>query len=226
MTKDPEDHFNHLVKMARRTTPPGTALVPHPSLAVEMTQEQQSLILNPSEVDYTIGSIIQAAGGTGGSVALPKRKLDAMCAVRGQSGFLNDEGRMKKMKAQLDLAQSIASIQHAQHQEKKAKAAASVEGLFDQAPAALSKLRCKGGDEEKLTKTEICAIAHRYFATELDMKLKKPPLVQSLKNLVEARPTVLPAVVLSGTDATAPCAPSLVGATNDEDEKESGDESD
>ena len=143
-------HFEHMVKMARRTTPRGTLLRPAAWLAVELTPEQGAMILNPGDTDYTIGAIMRAAGGSGGSKALPKRKLDAMCAIRGRSGFLNDEERMKKMRSQLDLAQSIASIHFAQKEEKKVKAAAATEGLFDLAPIALAKLRSKGNDVSKL----------------------------------------------------------------------------
>ena len=197
-------HFDHMVKMARRTTPRGTLLRPDASLAVEVTPEQSTMILNPTDTDYTIGAIMRAAGGAGGSKALPKRKLDAMCAIRGRSGFLNDEGRMKKMKSQLDLADSIASIHFAQKEEKKVKAAAATEGLFELAPVALAKLRSKGNDVSKLNMTDICAIAHRYLAKDLDAKLKKLDLVLALQALMAAREHVLPAVVLEAGAAATP----------------------
>jgi hypothetical protein len=88
-------HFGHMVKMARRTTPRGTLLRPAASLAMEVTPEQGIMILNPADTDYA-GSIMRAAGGTGGSKALPKQKLGAMCAIRGRSGFLNDVKRTKR----------------------------------------------------------------------------------------------------------------------------------
>jgi len=197
-------HFDHMVKMARRTTPRGTLLRPDASLAVEVTPEQSTMILNPTDTDYTIGAIMRAAGGAGGSKALPKRKLDAMCAIRGRSGFLNDEGRMKKMKSQLDLADSIASIHFAQKEEKKVKAAAATEGLFELAPVALAKLRSKGNDVSKLNMKDICAIAHRYLAKDLDAKLKKLDLVLALQALMAAREHVLPAVVLEAGAAATP----------------------
>jgi len=197
-------HFDHMVKMARRTTPRGTLLRPDASLAVEVTPEQSTMILNPTDTDYTIGAIMRAAGGAGGSKALPKRKLDAMCAIRGRSGFLNDEGRMKKMKSQLDLADSIASIHFAQKEEKKVKAAAATEGLFELAPVALAKLRSKGNDVSNLNMKDICAIAHRYLAKDLDAKLKKLDLVLALQALMAAREHVLPAVVLEAGAAATP----------------------
>jgi hypothetical protein len=200
-------HFDHMVKMARRTTPRGTLLRPDASLAVEVTPEQSTMILNPTDTDYTIGAIMRAAGGAGGSKALPKRKLDAMCAIRGRSGFLNDEGRMKKMKSQLDLADSIASIHFAQKEEKKVKAAAATEGLFELAPVALAKLRSKGNDVSKLNMKDICAIAHRYLAKDLDTKLKKLDLVLALQALMAAREHVLPAVVLEAGAAATPTVP-------------------
>ena len=45
---------------------------------------------------------------------LAKRKLDAMASIRGQSCFLNNEGRMGAVKIQLDLARSVAAIKQAE----------------------------------------------------------------------------------------------------------------
>jgi hypothetical protein len=204
-------HFGQMAKMARRTTPRGTLLRPAASLAVEVTPEQGAMILNPADTDYAIGSITRAAGGAGGSKALPKRKLDAMCAIRGPSGFLNDEERMKNMKSQLDLAQSISPIQYAQKEEKKVKAAAATEGMFELALNALAKLRSKGDDVTKLNIKDICAIAKRYLAMDFDAKLKKPALVLALQALMTAREHVLPAVVLEA-GAAAAVAPTVAVA--------------
>ena len=100
------------------------------------------------------------------------------------------------MKMQLDLAKSVAVIKQAEAQAKRAKKEAAVFGLFECGPAATLKLRSKGGDVTKLFKSEMCAIAHRYLATDLDGKLKVPALAAALQALITARPHALPAMAL------------------------------
>ena len=68
-------------------------------------------------------------------------------------------------------------------------------------PRRLLKLRSKGNDVARLFKVEMCAIAHRYFATDLDDKLKLPAIVAALQVLIAARPSVLPAVVVEAETA-------------------------
>ena len=76
--------------------------------------------------------------------------------------------------------------------------------MFELAPVALAKLRSKGNDVLKLNMKDICAIAHRYLAKDLDAKLKKLDLVLALQALMAAREHVLPAVVLEA-GATPHC---------------------
>ena len=79
---------------------------------------------------------------------------------------------------------------------QKAKKEADVASLFDKAPYALLKLEKKNLDASKLTKDEICSIAHRCFATMLDKSQKKPKLVDDLNWLVAKHPQVLPTSML------------------------------
>ena len=65
---------------------------------------------------------------------MPKRKLDAMAGIRGQSGIMNDKEHIRKMRAQLDLAQSLAIVRHAEVEAKRAKKDAAEAGLFDSTP--------------------------------------------------------------------------------------------
>ena len=44
-----------------------------------------------------------AAGGSGGTINQPKRKLDAMIGIRGHSCFMNDEKHLKSLTGELDL---------------------------------------------------------------------------------------------------------------------------
>ena len=68
-------------------------------------------------------------------------------------------------------------------------------------------------------KTEICAIAHRYFTTDL---VAAPVLVAALQALINARPTVLPAVVIEAAAAPVPVA-AAVAASDCSDEGVDGD---
>ena len=63
------------------------------------------------------------------------------------------------MRSQLDLAQSTAPVHFAQKEEKKLKAAAATEGLFDLASIALAELRTKDNGVSKLNTKGICATA-------------------------------------------------------------------
>ena len=47
--------------------------------------EQSRRTLNPRKRDYVMGAIMVAAGGSGGTINQPKRKLDAMIGIRGHS---------------------------------------------------------------------------------------------------------------------------------------------
>ena len=86
-----------------------------------MSEDQARIVLNPTQRDYGLGAIMRSAGGSGGSISLPKRKLDAMAGIRGQSGIMNDKEHIRKMRAQLDLAQSLAVVKHAEVEAKRAK---------------------------------------------------------------------------------------------------------
>ena len=202
MIKDKEELFGHMVRYSRRTTPETVALLPSDHLGVEMSKDQARIVLNPTQRDYELGAIMRSAGGSGGSIRLPKRKLDAMAAIRGQSGIMNDKEHIRKMRAQLDLAQSLAAVKHAEVEAKRVKKDAAEAELFDSAPGAVAKLRSKGGDVSKLFKAEICAIALRYFATALNATLKAADLASALQALITAKPAVLPAVVVEAGPPT------------------------
>jgi hypothetical protein len=74
---------------------------------------------------------------------MPKRKLDALGNMRGASGFANDEDRQKRLRAQLDLADSLADISKQTSNERALKNSQDTAVLVDKAPAALEKLTTK-----------------------------------------------------------------------------------
>ena len=224
MIEDLEARFEHAIRFTRRMTDNSVALVPSSHLAVEMRCDQKD-ILNPSIQDYTAGAMMKAAGGSGAQTNAPKRKMDALAGIRGHSGLLNDPGRMKRLKEQNDLAQSLSCIQRAQQHAKKAKKEADVAGLFDKAPCALLKLEKKNLDASKLTKDEICSIAHRCFATTLDKSQKKPKLVDELNGLVAKHPQVLPTSIAE-VRTTPALAVAMANEENgdDDDDDDEGEE--
>ena len=142
-------------------------------------------LVNPSIQDYTAGAMMRAAGGISAQRNAPKRKMDALAGIR---GLLNDPERLKRLKEQSDFALSLASIRRAQQEEKKSKKEADVAGLFNKAPEALLKLDKKGMDASKLTKEEICSVAHCCFSTTLNSSLKKPKLASDFEELVAKHP--------------------------------------
>ena len=180
MIKDRGELLNHMARLARRRTAGSMDLVPNALLGVAMGKDQARVALNPTPQDYTVGAIMRSADGTGANIGSAKCKLDAVASICGQSCNLNNEGRMGAMRTQLDLAKSVAVIKQAEAQVKRAKKEAAVFGLFECGPAALLKPRSKGGDVAKLPRSEICAIAHRYLATDLVGRPKVPALAAAL----------------------------------------------
>jgi hypothetical protein len=83
------EKFAHLTTMARTSVPRGTELVPSAHLNVAMTNVQKTL-LNPSPLDYTMHEIAKTTHGLAAQQNIAKRKLDAMCNFRGESGIAND----------------------------------------------------------------------------------------------------------------------------------------
>ena len=67
--------FDHMCKMARRSTPPTVALIPSGYLDVACSTTQ-SMLLNPTAQDYAMHEIMSHAHGSGAKEALAKRKLD------------------------------------------------------------------------------------------------------------------------------------------------------
>ena len=78
------------------------------------------MLLNPTAQDFTMHEIMSHAHGKGAAQALRKRKLDALGNIRGHSGLANDAQRLKRLKSQLNLLQSIAHISKAKADESAA----------------------------------------------------------------------------------------------------------
>ena len=87
--------LEHMIKMARRSVPVTTDLLPSKYLDVEVSPTQQQL-LNPKAIDFMMHEIAKHAHGEGAKQVMAKRKLDSLGNVRGDCGFANDPERMKR----------------------------------------------------------------------------------------------------------------------------------
>ena len=192
--------FDHMVKLARRSTPQLIPLVPSAHLDIEYTSTQR-MLLNPSAQDFTMHEIMSHAHGAGAQQALAKRKLDSVGNVRGQSGFANDPARMKRLKSQLDLVVSIADIDKATANEKATAKSMRTNGLAELGPHAISKLKARKGMVEELTKKELCSLAFNVFGgVILTESSSKAAIVKSFQELVLAQPVVFEAAMAAAAE--------------------------
>eukprot|EP00966_Prymnesium_polylepis_P004990 114293-Prymnesium_polylepis.1 len=150
--------FEHMTKMARRSVPSGTDLTASAYLDVEISKVQQQL-LNPKPVDYAMHEIMSHAHGEGAKQSMAKRKLDALGNVRGDCAFANDPIRMKQLRNQLQLADSLGEISKETAAEKATKTSRATAELVGKAPAATAKLKLKKSVVTELTMAEMSAIA-------------------------------------------------------------------
>jgi hypothetical protein len=209
--------FDHMVKLARRSTPQAISLVPSAHLDLEYTSTQR-MLLNPTAQDFAMHEIMSHAHGAGAQQALAKRKLDSLGNVRGQSGFANDPARMKRLKSQLDLVVSIADIDKATANEKATAKSMRTNGLAELGPHAISKLKARKGMVEELTKKELCSLAFNVFGGAiLTESNSKAVIVKSFQALVLAQPVVFEAALASAADLSPEAIPKrrTVAATAD-----------
>ena len=97
-------HFDHLVRMARRSVPEGKDLTPSACLDVQYSQQQQRMI-NPRAVDYSMHEIAKHADGDSAKQAMATRKLDNLGYLRAESGLANDPARIQRLKNQLQMTE-------------------------------------------------------------------------------------------------------------------------
>ena len=183
--------FDHMCRMARRSVPHGQDLVPSATLNVEYTSTQQKLI-NPRMVDYAMHEIAKHAHGEHAKQAMARRKLDNLGYMRGESGLQNDEDRMARLKNQMNLMESMATINKETANTAATNASLAASKLIAAAPAALAKLKMGGGDPKaaKLTVAEMAAIAYTHFKGAV-LKGLKDAHIKELSALIKQQPEVL-----------------------------------
>lgn len=106
-------------------------------------------------------TIMAHAHGAGAKANMAKRKLDSLGNLRGASGLANDEQRNERLMNQLNLAKSLAAIsKETQSEAAQAKSMATSASLSF-APAAIQKLKEKGGLASCLTMAELRSLKQR-----------------------------------------------------------------
>ena len=200
------EKFNHLLKMAKRSIKRDVPLRPSSYLDVHMSSDQSAL-LNPTDVDYTMNAIASASHGEGAKKRLGKRKLDALGLIRGSSGFANDPRRLKLLSNQLQMAESLAEISSKDEAQKKTDKAVKTSALITKAPAALAKLKGLSSYEEvdlkKLTCTDMEAIAFSSFGGVV-LKGNKDAHMAQFKKLIAKHEGALTSALASITVTAAP----------------------
>ena len=203
--------FDHLIKMSRRSVPTGTDLIPSSSLDVEYTATQQRLI-NPKAVDYSMHEIAKHAHGEDAKQAMAKRKLDNLGYIRGDCGVANDPERCRRLKNQLGLTESLATISKEKDDAKAALASLETARLIEAAPAAITKLKEKNNDMNKLCMPELRAIAFKHFKGTV-LKGDKAAHIKALTALCTQQPGVLtlafdaPEIHVAAPPAAVPAPP-------------------
>ena len=107
--------------------------------------------------------IAKHAHGKDAQQRIAKRKLDNLGYVRADCGMANDPQRIQRLTNQLDLTESLACIAKETADTDAAKKSIATAEMIDRAPAAVLKLKAKGGDLNKITMPEMAAIAFKYF---------------------------------------------------------------
>ena len=181
-------------------------------------------IVDPSPADMACGTIMASAGGAGASTKLAKRKLNNLGMIRSHSGVQNNPEQIKRMKAQLQLAESMAAIQRQTQTTKAANAANTIKNLQEVAPQALQKLQAKNNDPAKLKKVELCAILRTHFNVRMEeAKTSKPDLVKALQEAMADKPMTIPQALAAVAEPVAPIADTVPHDANDGAEEEQAD---
>jgi hypothetical protein len=143
-------------------------------------------------------------GLAGGTEKMSKRKLDALGYIKAESGFANDEKRMKRLQEQLRLCQSLEEIKGAEDSVLKEKKKAEQQEKEEILSGALEKLAQNDNDPKALLKKEISAILYmRYDINQPVGKHSKPELISSLTKAIQDNPAGI-AIVTTAAESIQP----------------------
>ena len=112
-----KDLFNHMLEYRAQHL---GAVQPSKHLGINMSKSQRSAIM-PSREDLAANVIMRDTQGLGAQLKISKRKLDNLGFIKSHSGIQNSEERIKRLKSQLKLSETLAEINAATDKEKGEK---------------------------------------------------------------------------------------------------------
>jgi hypothetical protein len=136
-----------------------------PALAVEMTEQQRSII-KPTERELALHAIMQETGGTGRARKMAKRRTNTLGEINRECVVANDPVRVKKLRSHLQLADSIDHMKRISNENNAQKQLKEDKVLAARAPTATRKLAAVYDGScitaamlEKLTVNDLIAVA-------------------------------------------------------------------
>jgi len=135
-------------------------------------------------LDLTQKSIIDCVGAKGARLKLAKRKLDNLGYMNGNCGMQNSDKRLKRMKSQLELYESIACMKRMSSEEDESVLEKVKEEIKMMAPGAAKKYVMSG----KVTKKEICVLLFIAFGLFLkETSIRRQTLGNCLRSILQER---------------------------------------
>ncbi len=200
-----EELFKHMIDFRKRNVKNEDHKI-SAHLNVSPKDKLQRQLLERSSHDLIFGNIMKEVGLDGGTEKMAKRKLDALGYIKAESGFANDEKRMKRLEEQLRLGQSLEEIKVAEESVLKEKKKAEQQEKGAILSGALEKLAKNDYDPKTLVKKEISAILYmRYDIDQPVAKHSKPELVDSLTKAMQDNPAGI-AIVITAAESIQPAA--------------------
>lgn len=109
--------FAHMCRF-RLLHSPETATKPSAQVGeIDITEVHKSII-QPTDRDLAINTLLRESGGEGGQRKLPQRRLNTLGEINNQCVVSNDPQRMKNMRFALQLAKSIDDAKAAEKAKK------------------------------------------------------------------------------------------------------------
>ena len=106
--------FEHMISK-RCIDPQGGVKDDAPSAHFDVTiTSPQRDMLKATSLELNKQEIMKYAGGHGATIKMAARKLDQLGYIKAHSGVANDSARLKKLRNQLQLANSLASIERSE----------------------------------------------------------------------------------------------------------------
>ena len=128
--------LDHMIRFRNRNANDSK---PSGFLAIDISEAQASII-NSSLKDLTQKSIIDCVGAKGARLKLVKRKLDNLGYMSGNCGMQNSNERLKRMKAQLELSESIAYVKRISSEEDESALEKVKEEMKTMAPGVAKNM--------------------------------------------------------------------------------------